>query len=385
MKKLPLTRPVFDDRERKMLDKCLASGWVTQGPLVAQFETNLSDMIGVPHALATTSCTAALHMSVLAADIGPGDEIVVPSFTWVTSAHCAEYAGATPVFCDVDPATFNLDPASLRSVISPRTKAILVVHLFGQAAPMGEIMEIADTHNLLVIEDAACAIGTTWQGRHVGSFGFAGCFSFHPRKVITTGEGGLVTTSSQAVADRIAILRNHGTGGSHISGPDATPSPWHFSPVAHAGFNLRMSDINAAVGLAQLDKLEGLLAERRGWAERYHASLADNPDVIAPMAAPDSGHTYQSYVVRIAEGGEERRNAVMQGLADAGIFTRPGTYAVHATEFYREKYAIRPEDFPNSLRCQQETITLPIFPGMTDQDFDCITSNLEHGLGQRTL
>lgn len=338
--------------------------------------------MGTPHVLATTSCTAALHLSILATGIGPGDEVIVPSFTWVTSAHCAEYVGARAVFCDVDPGTFNLSPASLLAAITPRTRAVVVVHLFGQAAAMDEIMAIAADHNLVVIEDAACAIGTTWQGRHVGGFGAAGCFSFHPRKVITTGEGGVVTTGSRSFADSVAMFRNHGTVGPHVAGAGATPQPWHLSPVASAGFNLRMSDINAAVGLAQLEKLDHLLEERRSWGERYTAALGGLSDIIPPRVLPGAGHTYQSYVIRIADGGEARRNAIMSHMAEAGIFTRPGTYAVHATEYYRDKYDIRPDDFPASLMCQRETVTLPLFPGMGEADMDFVISTLKTALGR---
>ena len=210
---LPITAPHFDDRELALVKQCLDSGWVTQGPLTAAFEQAFARRHHATHALATTSCTAALHLATLALGLGPGDEVVVPAFTWVTSAHSAEYVGAQAVFADIDPSTFNLCPEAFERAITPRTKAVVAVHLFGKAAPMKEIMAIARRHGVAVIEDAACGVGTTYDGQPVGTIGDLGCFSFHPRKVITTGEGGMVTTNDGTLADRVKHLRNHGATG----------------------------------------------------------------------------------------------------------------------------------------------------------------------------
>jgi len=250
-----LTRPLFDDREVENLRACLDSGWVTQGPLTARFEARVAALHGVKHALATTSCTAALHLSASALGLGPGDEVIVPAFTWVTSAHAAEYVGAHSVFVDVDPFTYNIDVQALEAAITERIRAIVAVHLFGLAADMEAIQTIAARHDIVVIEDAACAIGTLYRGRPVGGFGRVACFSFHPRKVITTGEGGMVTTNDPGLADRIASLRNHGSTG--VKGPEAhARRPWTMASFDVLGLNLRLSDIQAAVGLAQLEKLK---------------------------------------------------------------------------------------------------------------------------------
>jgi len=364
---LQLTSPLFDDRELTLLRECLDSGWVTQGPRVAEFERLVAARHGVGHALATTSCSAALHLATLALGLGPGDEVIVPAFTWITSANCAEYVGARAVFADVDLATYNLDPAAVEAAVTPRTRAIVAVHLFGLAAPMDEILAIAERRGLAVIEDAACAIGTAYRGAPVGGLGAIGCFSFHPRKVVTTGEGGMVTTNDANLAALVWSLRNHGSTG--VPADEKQPRrPWTMATFDRIGFNLRLSDIQAAVGVAQMAKLDRLLAERRAAAARYTEMLAANDGLALPTGGDAGGHTYQSYVVRVREGGRARRNAIMAALADDGIQTRPGTHAVHRLGYYRDKYGLKAGDFPNAALAEDTTITLPIFPGITEAD-----------------
>lgn len=374
-----LASPHFDETEIDAIRECFASGWATQGPRTEQFERLVGELHGAQHAIATTSATTALHLCTAALGLGPDDEVIVPAFTWITSANAAEYVGARAVFADVSPETFNVDPAALEAAITPQTRAIIAVHLFGLSAEMDAIMEIAGRHDLAVIEDAACAIGTSYRGRFVGAIGDAGCFSFHPRKVITTGEGGMVLTNGDALAERVRVLRNHGTTG--LPDPDTEPhGPWTMGLFDELGFNLRFSDIHAAVGLAQMSKLGGLLAERRARAQRYNELLAGIEGLQTPTAGPVEGHNYQSYVVRLLDGGRERRNAVMEQLAAADIQTRPGTHAVHRLGYYRRKYGLAPDDFPNASLCEDTTITLPIFPGMTDADQDQVVEVLARAL-----
>ena len=313
-----ITEPSFDESEITALRECLDSKWVTQGPLTERFERLIADKHDVRHALACTSCTAALHLAALALKLGPGDEVIVPAFTWVTSAHSAEYVGAKPVFVDVDLSTFNIDPAALGAAISPRTKAIVAVHLFGLAAPIDEVNAIAKTHNIAVIEDAACAIGTTYKGKYVGGLGDIGCFSFHPRKVVTTGEGGAVTTNRDDLAAMVRSQRNHGATGLPDVALEA-PGPWTMAKFDNLGFNLRLSDIQAAVGVAQMAKLDTLLAERRRLGRRYSELLVEVNSIARPLGGDVDGHTYQSYVVRLLEGGRKRRNYLMSALAKEGI------------------------------------------------------------------
>jgi perosamine synthetase len=376
---IPITQPSFDESEIEMLRACLDSKWVTQGPLTERFEALIAAKQDVRHALACTSCTAALHLATLALKLGLGDEVVVPAFTWVTSAHSAEYVGARAVFADIDLETYNFDPEALAAAITPRTKAVVAVHLFGLAAPMDEIRALARKHSLAVVEDAACAIATSYKGRPVGGLGDIGCFSFHPRKVITTGEGGAVTTNREDLARLVRSLRNHGATGQ----PDAAlepHGPWTMATFGNLGFNLRFSDIQAAVGIAQMAKLGRLIADRRAAARRYTELLRDVNQLVLPVAGDVEGHTYQSYVVRIVEGGRHRRNAVMHAMAEAQIQSRPGTHAVHRLGYYRTKYGFAPEQFPNACAAEDTTITLPIVPFMQPSDQERVVEIVRHAL-----
>lgn len=374
----PITAPLFDDDEIALVKQCLDSGWVTQGPLTARFEQLFAERHKVSHALATTSCTAALHLATMALELKPGDEVVVPAFTWVTSAHAAEYVGAKAVFADVDLGTFNLDPASFEAAITPRTRAVVVVHLFGKAAPMDKVLAIARRNGLAVIEDAACAVGTTYHGAPVGALGDVACFSLHPRKVITTGEGGMVTTNREDLVARVKSLRNHGATGLAF-GVDPT-KPSSMSTFDMLGYNLRLSDIQAAVGVAQMKKLDGLLSERRHRALRYTEMLSGVEPIITPL--DDPGHTYQSYVIRMRAHGRDRRDAVMEYLAARDIQTRPGTHAVHRLGYYARKYGLTPDQFPNAAAAEENSITLPIFPGMTDAQQQQVADGLRDALAR---
>ncbi len=374
-----ITSPSFDESEIEAFRQCLKSGWVTQGPFVAQFEKEFAERHGARFALATTSCTAALHLSTWALGLGSKDEMICPAFTWVTSAHSAEYMGAKAVFVDVDPNTFNIDPEKIEAAITPNTRAIMAVHLFGLAAPMDEIMAIAKRHKLFVIEDAACAVGTTYRGKPIGTIGDLGCFSFHPRKVITTGEGGMVTTNNEDLANSIKSIRNHGATGH----PDNTTKsrPYTMGLFDRLGMNLRLSDIQASVGVAQLKKLDRLLVERAACARRYMDYLDGLSDIVLPNIRDEKcGHTYQSFVVRIAKGGTARRNRIMDHLEAAKIQTRPGTHAVHRLGFYKNKYEIAPSRFPIAAEMEDTTITLPIFPGMSSEDQSFVSEKLKEGL-----
>lgn len=376
---LKITEPSFDESEIELLRQCLHSGWVTQGPLTERFEKLVAERHRARHALATTSCSAALHLAAMALDLGPGDEVIVPAFTWITSANCAEYTGAKAVFADIDLSTYNLCPQAFEAAITPRTKAVVAVHLFGLAAPMDEIMAIARKRQIKVIEDAACAIGTTYKGRPVGAIGDLGCFSFHPRKVVTTGEGGMVVTDRDDLAVAVRSLRNHGATGL----PDAAQEahgPWSMTTFNRLGYNLRLSDIQAAVGVAQMAKLDRLLAERRARAYRYTRLLGQVAGLQLPTASDIEGHSYQSYVIRVLEGGRARRNAVMKSLDEAGIQTRPGTHAAHRLGYYAKKYGLRSSDFPNAVTAEDTTITLPVFPAMTDAQQDSVVERMSFAI-----
>ncbi len=376
---ISITEPSFDDSEVEMVRSVLASKWVTQGPMTERFEAAIAANQRARHAMACTSCTAALHLAAMALELGPGDEVIVPAFTWITSAHAAEYVGAKAVFVDVDLATFNIDPAALEAAITPRTRAVVAVHLFGLAAPMDEIRAICGPRGIRIIEDAACAIATTYKGAPVGAIGDLGCFSFHPRKVVTTGEGGAVTTNDDRLAAMVRSQRNHGATGQ--PGDEVEPhGPWTMATFDRIGFNLRLSDIQAAVGVAQMAKLDRLVADRRASARYYTRNLREVNDLVLPVAGDVEGHTFQSYVIRIGEGGRKRRNAVMAALAKAGMQTRPGTHAPYRLGYYRDKYAIAADAFPNALEAEDTTITLPIVPFMGHSEQDRVIDELRQAL-----
>jgi dTDP-4-amino-4,6-dideoxygalactose transaminase len=370
---IPITKPVFGPRELELMAQPLASGWVVQGPWVGRFERMFAQFTGLEHALATTSCTTALHLILAALGIGPGDEVIVPSFTFVASANAVEYTGARPVLADIELATFNLDPQRLERLITPRTRAIMPVSLFGLAADLPAIKAVADRHGLFVIEDAACALGAMHQGRHTGGLATASAFSFHPRKAITTGEGGMVATNDPALAEQMAKMRNHGAEATDLErhqreGGSLLPA---FNLL---GFNYRMTDIQGALGVAQMERAEGILAGRREAALVYDRLLARAPQVVPPCQPEGYTHAYQSYVVLYTQGGRpglaelpelnRARNRLMTAMEAQGITVRQGTHAVHTLGYYAAKYGYRPEDLPHSLLADRLSMTLPLFAGI---------------------
>jgi len=362
-----LTRPQTDESEIDEIREVLASGTLTQGPKVAALEAMVAELVGTTHAFATTSATTALHLSLVAAGIGPGDEVLVPDFTFPATANVVVQQGAVPVLVDIDLDTFAMSVDDLERHVTPRARAVMPVHPFGLPADMQPILAAAERHNLAVIEDAACALGATYHGRQTGSFGLAGCFSFHPRKSITTGEGGMITTSDDALAERIRLLRSH--GGVREGG--------RFRFEA-AGFNYRLSDILAAVGVAQMRKLDAFLAARRRVAGWYDRALEGVAGARRPIVLDGSAHTYQSYVVLLDESID--RDAVIAALRADGIETTLGTYALHDQPFFANAYGLRPGDRPNSHRAFTGSLALPLHGGMVEPDVDEVVAALRAAL-----
>ena len=364
-----LARPQVDEAEIAEIREVLASGWLTQGPKVAEFESMVAEQVGVPHAFAVTSATTALQLSLAALGIGPGDEVLVPDFTFPATANVVVQQRAQPVLVDIDAATFAIDPTDLAAKITPRSRAIIPVHPFGLPADMDPIMDLAADHGLAVIEDAACALAAEYAGRQAGSIGLAGCFSFHPRKSITTGEGGMITTSNDAFADRVRLLRNHGgarSGGRYV--------------FEEAGFNYRLSDILAAVGVAQMRKLDLMLDARRRVAAWYDEALdVAGLDWVQRPRVPDGRrHTYQSYVVLLDP--QVDRDEVIAILAGAGIETTLGTYALHAQPFFARAYGFSPGDIPHSFRAFTGSLALPLHPGIGADEVAFVISELTSAL-----
>lgn len=384
MPRIPIAQPWFGPEERAAIARPLDSGWVVQGPCVAEFEQKFAAFAGVPHAAATTSCTTALHLAVAALGLAPGEEVIVPAFTWVSTANIVEYQGAVPVFCDIDPLTFNIDVAQMEAAISPRTVGILPVHLFGLCADMERINEIARRRGLWIVEDAACGFGARILGRHAGTFGQIGCFSFHPRKAITTGEGGMTTTSDAALDGRIRSLRDHGASRSDFE-RHATAGGFLLPDHETLGYNYRMTDIQGALGCAQMDRGAEVLRRRRMHAQQYDERLARVAWLQRPMTPGGFEHGFQSYVcvfqpeeptLANVDRLHGRRNQVMARLERSGIATRQGTHAAALTGYYAKKYGLCREQFPNAAMAERLTLALPMYAQLTGQDIDDVCAAL---------
>lgn len=382
--RIPITKPLFDIDEEKAVLEPIRSGWVVQGPMVAEFERRVAEHAGVSHAVATTSCTTSLHLALIAAGVGPGDEVILPSFTWISTANMVEYVGAKPVFCDIDLETYNIDASAIEPLITPNTKAILPVHLFGLCADMHPILDIAERRGLEVIEDAACAIDSWHDGRHAGSFGLAGCFSFHPRKVITTGEGGMLITNDDRVADLARKTRDHGAAISDLS--RHTAAGGFLQPAFDLlGFNYRMTDLQGAIGVAQMGKLNAIQTRRRKLAARYDEALSTIPWIQRPVVPDLCRHGYQAYVCRFGPSEidladyttlNERRNAWMSRMEQRGVSTRQGTHAVHALGYYKSNYGYAESDFPKSMAADRLSVALPLYPAMTGAEQDIVLETM---------
>ena len=355
--------PFTDDRELEEIAKVLSTGYLTQGPKVAEFEQMVAQLVGSRYAFAMSSGTAALHLSLVVLDIGVGDEVLVADFTFPATANVVVQQGATPVLVDIDLDTLTMNVDDLRSKITERTKAIMPVHTFGCSADMDPIMQVANEYDIPVVEDAACAIGATYYGRYCGNIGTLGCFSFHPRKVITTGEGGMIITNDDRLADRIRLLRSH--GGVRVGN-------WY--QYEAAGYNYRLSDVHGAIGVAQMKKLPTLIERKRTLAHQLKERLADVSGIRLPVDPPWGGHIYQSFVVLVDERFD--RDQIIKDLRTRDIETTLGTYALHDQPFYQREYGYVSGQLPNSHAAFTRTITLPLYPQMNEADLDVIVDGL---------
>jgi dTDP-4-amino-4,6-dideoxygalactose transaminase len=359
-------KPSVGKEEKRAINKVLGTGFFTQGPVSRQFESLLALDCNSKYAFVTSSATTALSLSLTALGVGPGDEVLVADFSFPATANAVIAVGAVPVPCDVRLDDYGIDPDKIIDKISNKTKGIIPVHCFGLPCDMERIMEIASSKKLFVLEDAACAIGAQYQGKHAGTLGTAGVFSFHPRKLITTGEGGAILCNNDEIAERIRILRTHGSRNLGT-----------FLEFIEPGFNYRMSDINAAMGIEQLKKLYRIIKGREKLAQVYDLELGGNENIMIPKKFLDRTHTYQSYVIRLIDYSEKERNGIILKLRNEGIEATLGTYSISSQPYFRkiieENNFLQPE---NSKLAQSTTITLPLHGDLKRRDIAKISSVL---------
>jgi dTDP-4-amino-4,6-dideoxygalactose transaminase len=375
---IPVMRPWLGEEEAEAAAEAVASGWVAQGPRVREFEEAFAAATGTPHAVAVSSCTAALHLALIAAGIGPGDEVIVPSLSFIATTNAVRYVGAQPIFADVDPITQNLVPETVEPHISSRTRAVILVDQAGAPADLEAIRALCDPLGVTVIEDAACAAGSTYRARPVAAGAALAAFSFHPRKLITTGEGGMLTTADASIAARLRRLREHGMD---ISAADRhrsqQPVIEHYTEV---GFNFRMTDIQAAIGLVQLRKLAQMVARRRALARRYQELLAGIPGLLTADDPPYGETNYQSFWVLLPEEAAVGRDDLLRRLADAGVSARRGIMAAHLEPAYADAKPF----LPVTERLTARSLILPLFHQMTEPQQEHVVSVVTSALTNPT-
>ncbi len=363
---IPIAKPYLTKKEAKAAYETILSGWITQGPRVAEFEQKFADYTGAKYSVAVSNCTTALHLSMIVAGVGTGDEVICPSMSYIATANSIKYVGAKPVFAEIDPTNYNLDIQDVEKRITAKTKAILLVHQIGMPADIDVFKDLAVKYNLKLIEDAACAAGSSYKGKKIGSHSELVCFSFHPRKVISTGDGGMITTSNEAYYNRLKLLRQHG-----MSVNDRTrheSSKLIFEDHLEVGYNYRLTDIQASVGIKQLEKLDWLIAKRRKIASRYHKAFKGIPGIQLPKEKKGFFSNYQSYSIYLKDECPQNRNEIMQKMLDAGISTRRGIMTTHRETAYKEEYAGL--SLPVSEKACDRSIILPLFVPMKDDDIE---------------
>lgn len=371
---IQISTPSMGDDEWNAVRSPIQKGWITQGPEVKEFEKRFAERHNVEFALAVSNCTTALHLALIAVGIGEGDEVLVPAFTWIATANAVLYCNAKPVFVDIDINTYNIDTTRIAEKITSKTKAIIAVHLFGLCADIECIR--SNFPDLKIIEDAACAAGSSLNGKPAGSLGNIGCFSFHPRKSITTGEGGMLTTNDASVAAHLDMLRNHGASISEEQRHHG-PKPYILADFDIIGYNYRMTDLQGAIGRVQLEKLDQFIDERDKWAKYYIERLSAIPWLKMPVIPKGYKHGWQSFVTFVEESiSPFARNEIMEKLQEKGISTRPGTHSIHLLKAYSTRYNIAPEDFPAALQADKYSMAIPLHNRMSKDDFDYVIENL---------
>lgn len=368
---IPYGRQYVDDEDIEEVVKVLKSDFLTTGPVIEEFEKKVADYVGAKYAVAVANGTAALHSACYAANIGKGDEVITTPITFAASSNCAFYCGAVPVFADIDPKTYNIDPSDVEKKITDRTKAIIAVHFTGQPCDMGRIHEIANKHGLIVIEDAAHALGAVYEGKKVGSLSEMTTFSFHPVKHITTGEGGMVLTNHQELYERLKLFRTHGiTKEEHLLRKN--DGPWYYEQL-DLGYNYRITDIQCALGISQMKKLPYFLERRKEIAERYQEAFADCDNIQCPYQKPGCENAWHLYVIRIKGG---KRKEVFEKLREAGIGVNVHYIPVYQHPYYQE-HGYKDISCPNAEQYYEEAISLPIYPALKEAEQEYVIETVQ--------
>jgi perosamine synthetase len=362
--------------ELERVREVIESGWLTQGPRVAEFERLVAEYVGARHAVAVSSCTTALHLALLALGVGPGDEVIVPSLSFIATANAVRYVGATPVFAEVDPRTYNLDPADAERRVTPLTRAIMVVHQIGLPADIDAFLEIGRKHGIKIFEDAACALGSRYEDRPIGAHTEMACFSFHPRKVICTGDGGMITTNNPAYAEQLRLLRQHGMNVPDTARHGARSVIIEEYPIL--GYNFRLTDLQAAVGIEQMKRLDDLVSRRVELAARYNRLLSDYDCLRTPYVPAYAAPNFQSYAVALKDDCRIERDRLWQTLLDAGVSAKRGVMASHREQSYVEAYG--PQSLPLTEKASDSSLLLPLFPQMTVDEQNHVAATLGEAL-----
>lgn len=367
---IPIAKPYLTKDEAQAAYDTILSGWITQGPRVAEFEEKFAKYTGAKYAVAVSNCTTGLHLSMIVSGIGEGDEVICPSMSYIATANSIKYVGAKPVFAEVNPETYNLDVNDVEKKITSKTKAVLIVHQIGMPADIDAFKLLCEKYNLKLIEDAACAVGSSYKGAKIGSHSELVCFSFHPRKVISTGDGGMVTTNREDYYNRLKLLRQHGMSVSDRVRHES--SKIVFEDHLEVAYNYRLTDIQASVGIKQLEKLDWLIEERRKIALRYIDAFKDLDCIRLPVEREGYFSNYQSFSIYIKDNAPINRNALMEKMLDAGVSTRRGIMTSHRETAYKNDYANM--SLPESERASDNSILLPLFIPMSTEEIETVIS-----------